>query len=115
MGQRPHAAARTAASACRTYSRVGVSKTSPGRIREGRGRVPAQALTLYHLADQRIAVRMDPVRGQPQDHVARSHALRQVAAPFHRAHGETGQIKVAAVVKAGISAVSPPTSAAPTA
>ena len=62
---------------------------------EGRGGVPRQPRAFDDPAHQRIAVGMDPVRGQPQQHIARDHARRQRRAAVHRADGETREVEVA--------------------
>ena len=43
---------------------------------------------------------MHPAGGQPEQHIAQNHALRQVAPPLHRADRKAGQIEIAAVIHA---------------
>ena len=66
-----------------------------------RGCIPTKAGHLYHLAHERIAVGMHAVRGKAKQNIALGHAFGQIAATFHRAHGKTGQIKIAIMIHAG--------------
>ena len=84
--------------------RVGTSRTSP-RLRpvvERGRRVQVYAGEINHLAHQRIAVGVDPRRGEPQDDVPGRDILPwQQAIAFRRADRKPGKVIVAVLVDPG--------------